>query len=780
MILIGLPSIAFSAEDFKIDQEKPSEYLPYTLEIKYDKDWGVKCFKMRRVGQVLKPAFPPDSIGTYIIGYNKYLNEDNPAVFSMYEHGIYGGEEDDPIDLIVTDWQMHFNLEWDCIAAVGAGYRNDSVYLFKFAPEHDEIAPVYRFLSTAKDTARDHKWRPEVNVPLIEDYDYDGIPEVFIYNNTVREGGTRELFCVQLTDFQTEWTVPVASLIFGKGIFSCRDSINPAVIFATYNVAQGEEDNIFNDRCGSFAKINSNGNTEFAYISCVSHGATKLARGESDSIFYLLHEIALDSNFVFDSTWSADSSSYLSKVNRSGQILKSVEIDGIAKKMWVTDYSDIHETAVYINVNEERIVVYDTALTQIAAASSGHLSDFMGKIKIKHQDEEVFLFHNSIYSKDWDLLAYVPMGHSIMPLAYDSSGNVIKLLASGYNEATIININKKPLLELARIFYVNNQKYVLMLISGLVVGLVLVNYYRLRTRGNLKTIERQHKELQEATDIIARQKAKEASAESYRVASGQFRHEINNSLGVVRDYVNNVVDDSSDNGHKSQMRAKIELLRNVLENLTDRIPDLSPDMKSKIMQVSDDLEKLNVKLLSGLNDIVLKGVETGLNLAERLRKYERIDQDNTYHDINLKNIIEHVFEEKSSPLACEKISFQINADIGINLRGSEELFIIMFRNLLNNSIDALKAEKSTNRTISVSANTTGDKIISIQWEDNGIGIPADDHEKIFQPFYTTKPTSGSGLGLPMVQKIVEKYGGKIRVDSKIDNYTKFTIDFPPS
>jgi len=72
--------------------------------------------------------------------------------------------------------------------------------------------------------------------------------------------------------------------------------------------------------------------------------------------------------------------------------------------------------------------------------------------------------------------------------------------------------------------------------------------------------------------------------------------------------------------------------------------------------------------------------------------------------------------------------------------------------------------------------------VEIQISDNGKGIPAEIKEKIFQPFFTTKPTGkGTGLGLSMSYDIVTKgHGGEIVVDSKPGEYTVFTIKLPKS
>ena len=72
-----------------------------------------------------------------------------------------------------------------------------------------------------------------------------------------------------------------------------------------------------------------------------------------------------------------------------------------------------------------------------------------------------------------------------------------------------------------------------------------------------------------------------------------------------------------------------------------------------------------------------------------------------------------------------------------------------------------------------------EKTVEIRIRDNGNGIPEDVIEKIFKPFFTTKPTDrGTGLGLAMSSEIVRNHGGTIRVESEPGQFTEMIIDLP--
>ena len=72
-----------------------------------------------------------------------------------------------------------------------------------------------------------------------------------------------------------------------------------------------------------------------------------------------------------------------------------------------------------------------------------------------------------------------------------------------------------------------------------------------------------------------------------------------------------------------------------------------------------------------------------------------------------------------------------------------------------------------------------DRKIEIIVKDNGNGIPAKVKEKIFQPFFTTKPTGqGTGLGLSLSYDIIKAHGGEIKVETKEGEFTEFVVHIP--
>lgn len=96
----------------------------------------------------------------------------------------------------------------------------------------------------------------------------------------------------------------------------------------------------------------------------------------------------------------------------------------------------------------------------------------------------------------------------------------------------------------------------------------------------------------------------------------------------------------------------------------------------------------------------------------------------------------------------------------------------VFINLVNNSIEAIGGETGK---ITISAVENQDRL-RIIYEDSGKGIPHEDLNRIFIPYFSKKP-EGTGLGLAIVKKIIEVHNGTVTVESEYGKYTRFIMEF---
>ncbi|GEO07894.1 sensor histidine kinase [Segetibacter aerophilus] len=89
-----------------------------------------------------------------------------------------------------------------------------------------------------------------------------------------------------------------------------------------------------------------------------------------------------------------------------------------------------------------------------------------------------------------------------------------------------------------------------------------------------------------------------------------------------------------------------------------------------------------------------------------------------------------------------------------------------------------RLNKTFKALVSVTTKRVADKV-EITIKDNGIGIPQKAVDKVFQPFFTTKPTGqGTGLGLSLSYDIIKAHGGELQVESKEGLGAEFIIQLP--
>ena len=104
-------------------------------------------------------------------------------------------------------------------------------------------------------------------------------------------------------------------------------------------------------------------------------------------------------------------------------------------------------------------------------------------------------------------------------------------------------------------------------------------------------------------------------------------------------------------------------------------------------------------------------------------------------------------------------------------------------NLITNAFYAVSEKKRQSASeyepiVSLSTKRQDDNVL-ISVKDNGNGIPQNILDKIFQPFFTTKPTGqGTGLGLSLTYDILKAHGGEIRVETKDGDGAEFIINLP--
>ncbi len=146
-------------------------------------------------------------------------------------------------------------------------------------------------------------------------------------------------------------------------------------------------------------------------------------------------------------------------------------------------------------------------------------------------------------------------------------------------------------------------------------------------------------------------------------------------------------------------------------------------------------------------------------------------------EINFEKLTNECIKEFFPQGISEKIKIRTHIHTSTPFFSDIGLLKTVFRNLLENAIKYAKSN-TTEHLITISVNGNDTKA-SIQFADNGIGIPKQYQEKIFDMFYRANDYSnGSGLGLYIVKLAIERLGATIRLESEENKGTTFFLEIP--
>jgi two-component system NtrC family sensor kinase len=233
-------------------------------------------------------------------------------------------------------------------------------------------------------------------------------------------------------------------------------------------------------------------------------------------------------------------------------------------------------------------------------------------------------------------------------------------------------------------------------------------------------------------------------AELGQMAAG-FAHEINNPLQI--------------------MKSEQALIDYILSDLKSR-----GDLKE-----SEHLRELN----DSMAQIKLQ-IDRCAKITQAILKFGR-QSEPAIKDVDLLNFIPEVSAMISKKAAVNGITMreQIAENTPTVHVDPSQLQQVLL-NLYNNAMDAIiekHGSQGGELTVETGPDTKGRVKISVT--DNGIGISQDDMERVFTPFFTTKPVGkGTGLGLSVCYGIVDRMGGTMEVESKSGVGTTFTVRLP--
>jgi signal transduction histidine kinase len=249
-------------------------------------------------------------------------------------------------------------------------------------------------------------------------------------------------------------------------------------------------------------------------------------------------------------------------------------------------------------------------------------------------------------------------------------------------------------------------------------------------------------------------------------------------IGELAEGFNNMVE-------KLRERETLEKRLNEAEHLS-RVGQLASgiahEIRNPLNYISLAIDHLKTEMLPNCGDKCVELTELAEKIKEEVRRanYMVLNFMNYGRPLKLRRVLTPYTELLNKVLPVLegrlqeqniKVDQQIPADLP-QLWIDQELLRNCILNFVSNAAQAMP----DGGTITLGAELEGEQV-KLTFADQGGGISPEDISKIFQPYFTTKDL-GIGLGLAITERIIKEHGGEIRVDSKLDKGTLFTVRLP--
>lgn len=240
-------------------------------------------------------------------------------------------------------------------------------------------------------------------------------------------------------------------------------------------------------------------------------------------------------------------------------------------------------------------------------------------------------------------------------------------------------------------------------------------------------------------------------------------HEINNPVNFI-------------NGNLTHINEYVQDLIALLKLYQQHFPQASPE-------ITDCMEEIDLEFLLSDLPCLVASMKTGScrirDIILSLRNFSRLDEAEQ-KDVDLHEGIDSTLLILNHKLKQDIEVVRKYGDLPKILCYPAQLNQV-FMNILSNAADALFETDIKSKQIVIQTSVDGFEHVCIRIQDNGNGIPPEIKERIFNPFFTTKPSGkGTGLGLSISHQIIEKHQGTIEVISELGKGTEFTIKIPIS
>ncbi|MDC5850344.1 hybrid sensor histidine kinase/response regulator [Vibrio europaeus] len=224
-------------------------------------------------------------------------------------------------------------------------------------------------------------------------------------------------------------------------------------------------------------------------------------------------------------------------------------------------------------------------------------------------------------------------------------------------------------------------------------------------------------------------------------------------------------------GIAHEMRNPLSALKASVDVLDSSLPSIKTIKGDKAEIDKQDIERMK-EVLSGADEVIRNGNEA-IDLLLTSIDQSRVSHS-TFRSYSVEKIARESLASFSYPSDHAKQVVNLHVESDFDYFGSDTLLKYALYNLLKNSLYYQNGEE-----FKIAITIRSDHEFNyLYFEDNGIGIEKDKLEFVFKDFYTSGKSSSYGLGLPFCKRVMHAFGGRIKCESVLGEWTRFTLKFP--
>jgi len=231
-----------------------------------------------------------------------------------------------------------------------------------------------------------------------------------------------------------------------------------------------------------------------------------------------------------------------------------------------------------------------------------------------------------------------------------------------------------------------------------------------------------------------------------------------------------------------RLQRQLALTGRAVAGTAHRVKNILMGLEGGIFIVSDGLEEDDREAIAEGWEMVERNVQRVSAIVKDLLYCAKEREPEFEADICPQEIVLEVRDLYANRMAEDDIEIRAEVPEPFD-RGTfdPEGIHSLLCNLVANAVDACRFDPADDKpayVVTLRCRQNGDGATLFEVEDNGAGIPDDLNNKVFQDFFSSKGTEGTGIGLLVVQKVAEEHGGTITFESKPGKGTIFTVTIP--